>query len=72
MATAPELAKAANRQADGGLNVPLFELSPLPEKIARLDPAGAAKWVADNNQQIAQWIQKINGVNSGIVAKIKP
>lgn len=37
-----------------------FELSPLPPKIAKIDPEMAARWVGENNARIKDYVLKLN------------
>ena len=71
MATAAELASFQNRSGGAvSLPVPVFELSELPAKIARIDPAGAKAWRDENNAAIAEWVNSQNGINTDISTAI--
>jgi hypothetical protein len=64
MASAKDIASFQNRSVvTAAMPVPVFSLSELPSKIARIDPAGARAWQKENNAAITRWISAQNSVN---------
>lgn len=72
MADVKEVERMKHRAAAAvSLPVPSLVLPPLPDKIARLDPAGAKAWSAECNRNLADWVKKQNAVSGSITAAIK-
>lgn len=70
MASAAEISRFKNRSSVAAvtLPVPVFSLSALPSKIARIDPVGAKTWLQENNAAITDWINAQNTSNPEISA----
>jgi len=72
MATTKEIANF-QRRSEGKISypVPALVIPELPDKIARIDPAGAKAWHREASKNLDDWVKKQNVVSTDISTAIK-
>lgn len=63
--------RLANLNGSNFVPVQAPVLPPLPDKIARIDPDGSARWLGDANKALADWVQTLNVGNQAFQNSIK-